>query len=231
MPRFTCSRCTGAEKPSSTILSMDSTVYSAGFICAVNESLAIPFENMLLRSPGIKNNRRVQQQGERNLNRLARCEFSKCRPCVILSSTTIVRGNSVSEPIMNTRVCLMGTFGNGQTPYEQLPRICQHFVIPIRPNPRSAPGGLHIHVSPEMTNPNQYIIGIPIYTKRIIERTWPGPVGDPSSPPMVYTIDQESLVELDEAIQERISQWDGMCRADPGFAVECAVEYRVRCIA
>lgn len=122
----------------------------------------------------------------------------------------------------------MGTFGNGETPYELLPAICKHFVVAVRPNPRSGPDGLHIHMAPEMTNINQYIIAIPFTTKRFIKGTWPVPAGRTSLQQNFYVIDQESLLELHMVARERMTQWESMCRADPGLAVESAMEYRVR---
>ena len=228
MPYSPCSRCEGIDTLPPPISSTGISKYKAGFICAVNESLGRPFESVLQESPGIDRYPLVHQECATNIKRFTDLRVGKCRPCIVLKSRNVIKRDGVYTPQMNTFVCLMGTFNNGKTPYERLPRICRHFVIPVRPNPLSGPDGFHIHVSPEMSNASQYIIAIQVNTERFIEGIWP--LGDPgaSSPPIVRHVDHRSMLELQTIMTERMAEWNRMCEADHEFAINCAIEYRVR---
>ena len=218
------------DSPPPTISSAGISKYKAGFICSVHETLGAPFERVLKYSPGIENDTDVYEQCDINLTLFAQRRVGKSRPCVVLNSRNVVRSVNGHEPRMQTDVCLMGTFHN--TPYELLPRICQHFVIPIRPNPRSTSEGHHMHATPEMSHENQYIIAIQMTTERFIKGTWP-PAGQGEMPPepVVHHIEYESMQRLRGLLIERMEEWERMCEADPEFAVRCAVEYRVRNIS
>ena len=121
---------------------------------------------------------------------------------------------------------MMGTFGNSS--YQSLSRLVQHFVIPVYPN-LTIPDGIHMHTNPEMENDRSWIIAFEFSSRRHMKGAWvPQRLdGGHPPPPVMYHFSHETVQELREQCCLKLEQWNDLCREDPGFALRCASEYRV----
>ena len=229
MHAHACSLCSesrneGSQPPRSPILTSGGHLqYRAGFVCGIQETPGNSFERILKLSPGIRDRRNALRRCEENLRRYERRMTGKYRPCVIMDHRLV---SLEEEDDTGTPVCVMGTFGNSS--YQSLSRLVQHFVIPVHPN-LTAPGGVHMHTNPEMENDCSWVIAFEFLSKRRIEGAWIPPRldGHPPPPPVMYRFGYETMEELHRQCELRLEQWDELCSEDPGFALRCASEYRV----
>ena len=174
-------------------------------------------------SPGIRERRNALRRCEENIKRYDTRMTGKYRPCVVMEHLLV---SQVEDEYTETPICMMGTFGNSS--YQSLSRLVQHFAIPVYPN-LTAPDGIHMHTNPDMENDCSWVIAFEFSSRRQMQGAWVPPRldGGPPPPPVMYRFNQETVQGLRRQCRLRLEQWNDLCHEDPGFASRCASEYRV----
>ncbi|OSC96773.1 hypothetical protein PYCCODRAFT_1428890 [Trametes coccinea BRFM310] len=142
------------------------------------------------------------------------------RPAVILRRYRARRGQPVE-----LQVCMMATFSRAGT-VASLPRVLQHFCIPIYPHAEIRPDGVHAHITPSWPLANTWLIALPITCKMDqIERRWED--NRPGCPPgSSFRLIQDELGKIESLCRTRLTSWEVLCAQDATLKENSLKEYK-----
>ncbi|KAI0669550.1 hypothetical protein C8Q78DRAFT_1040795 [Trametes maxima] len=218
------------------------THYLAGDICAIYERASTPVYLYLNNRPptsGIlranqtwgsitynasgwrKSGSAVNNVGESRSTGVERDNPHRPRPCVLMDTTLI------SSSPLNVRVCLFATF-DGEWRPSALPRVLQHFCIPIFPHICIVPGKgeNHAHTTPEWEHADAWLLAMPFNSTAGIEGRWvderPHCVEGDS-----LHFARSDMIALAKVCENKRRQWEMLCLQDKKLRTRSLKEYQV----
>ena len=118
-------------------------------------------------------------------------------------------------------VCVATTYSGEDI--AKLPRVFQHFSIPIAPNMWHGHGAHHVHGLPEWDKPNAFVIGWPFRSKATREGVWTAQLDGEEVP---QVLGKEAMKFLMSECKRRREAWLEMCK-NPATATALEAEVKV----
>ncbi|KAI0350617.1 hypothetical protein OH77DRAFT_1059987 [Trametes cingulata] len=235
--------CAQCETPLDTpyIPKVNTEFYEPGDICSVLDTTSTPVYLLLTGNPPPSQS--VPENlswGTRSFARWSRSQRSMSdsvnseggqpklnpRPALMFGRAKIV---PEGQPEVVT-LCLMATFHKTKS-HTRLPRVLQHFCIPIAPHPQAIPGCTHVHTLPEWQAEGTWLIAMPyeVDTSKIKGR-WTDlrQADDIGASFKIPTKERQRIASI---CQNRYTSWIDLCERDHGLAERSLEEYKASEVA
>lgn len=192
--------------------------YTQGDVWGLYESVYRPIYDALLQSlsqhdPGSEAYNRCNQSFLDLTS--APDVISNPRPAIVMES----QEDDDGEGLM---VCLATRYE--ETDISELPRIFQHFSIPIAPNHHMCHGSLdHLHSLPEWGKDNAYLIVRPFQSRATVDRPWSKTVDGER---VHWVLGRDTMRFLRAEIDRKRDEWQEMAK-DSELLAELEAEVRV----
>ena len=197
--------------------------YAYGEIIRINESVHAPIEPIL--SP-YQQARSLASGGSPSQTRGRGSKGP--RPCVVLTNPGNPRQAKGSKP---TKTMLLATF-SGIHKFDNLPRVLQHFCMPVSPHSEIGADVEHLHTTPEWQRDHAWLILRPFYSSGAVSGRWRWQDKNGKRPKECsFRLDGAVLSQVEDICRRRFQEWNTLCSGDKGLAYgrECLREYKVSC--
>ncbi|KAI0774879.1 hypothetical protein BD413DRAFT_492002 [Trametes elegans] len=201
--------------------------YTAGDICAIQERTSTPVYTILSERPRLSRTS-MMSRGRGSVGGSA--SFHSLTGPARASTFSVGSGSFYQDLSPGTRpparVCLLATFG-GESDIRALPKVLQHFVIPIYPYALASPGLSHTHTTPEWPREGTWLIGIPFYSDGLLGGRWEDRRPEAwDAPDRSYKFEEEELVKILSSCEQKLHAWEALCDHDVEYRESCTRGYK-----